>query len=327
MKEIVFINRNSNRWKEFEDILNSSDRDNPDKLADLFVQVTDDLSYARTFYPKGKVVKYLNNLTFRSHQLIYVNQKENKKRLKLFWIKEYPLHIYGIRKYILYSLLILLVSVTIGVISALNDDTFVRLILGDSYVNMTLNNIDKGDPLAVYKGMNQADMFLGITFNNILVSIYAFLFGLFLSIGTAYMLFKNGVMIGAFLTFFYQNGLLGNAMLTIWIHGTLEIFAICVAGAAGIILGNSILFPGTYGRLTSFKKGVKKSLKTIIGVLPLFVVAGFLEGFITRYTDMPTAIRLGIILSSLAFIVWYFFILPPRLFRKITTPIYPKNNN
>jgi uncharacterized membrane protein SpoIIM required for sporulation len=318
MKEIVFVNRNADRWKQFEDLLTGTDRDNPDKLADLFIQVTDDLAYARTYYPKSTVVKYLNNLAFRSHQLIYVNKKENKKRLQLFWKQEYPLHIFGIRKYILFSLAILLISVIIGVISTLNDNTFVRLILGDSYVNMTLNNIDKGDPLAVYKEMNQADMFLGITLNNILVSVYAFLFGLLLSVGTAYLIFQNGIMLGTFLTLFYQKGLLGSAMLTIWIHGTLEIFAIVVAGAAGIILGNSILFPGTYSRLASFKRGVKKSIKTLVGVVPLFMVAGFFEGFITRYTSMPVVLRLGIILSSLIFIVWYFFIYPVRLFKKIT---------
>ncbi len=327
MKEIVFVNRNAGRWKVFEDLLNGPDKDNPDKLADLFVQVTDDLAYARTYYPRSTVVKYLNNLAYRSHQLIYSNKKENKKRLKLFWVQEFPLHLYGIRKYIFYSLIVLLISVTIGTVSTLNDDSFVRLILGDSYVNMTLNNIDQGDPMAVYKKMNQSDMFLGITFNNIMVSIYVFIFGLFLSIGTVYMLFRNGVMLGAFLTFFYQKGLLGTAMLTIWIHGTLEIFAITVAGAAGIILGNSILFPGTFSRLESFKKGVKKSLKTVLGVAPLFIVAAFLEGFITRYTDMPVAVRLGIIVASLAFIVWYFFIFPTKLFKKITAPSKSKTNN
>ncbi len=318
MKEIVFVTRNSNRWKVFEDLLNGHDNDNPDMLAELFVQVTDDLAFARTYYPGSSVSKYLNSLAMQSHQLIYVNKKENKKRMSRFWNIEFPLHLYGIRKYIIYSLIITLVSVSIGVISTLNDNTFVRLILGDSYVNMTLHNIDSGDPLAVYKKMNQADMFLGITFNNIMVSIYTFIFGLIVSIGTAYLLFNNGVMLGAFLTFFYQKGLLGTAMLTIWVHGTLEIFAIIVSGAAGMILGNSILFPGTYSRGISFIRGVKKSLKTVLGVAPLFIVAAFFEGFITRYTEMPIALRLLIILSSLAFIIWYFFIYPKKLYKKFT---------
>ena len=318
MKEITFVNKNSKCWKDFEDLLNSHNKDNPDKLAELFIQVTDDLAFARTYYQGSTVTKYLNNLAMQSHQLIYVNKKENKKRLSRFWNVEFPLHLRSIRKYIIYSLIITLVSVSIGVVSTLNDNTFIRLILGDSYVNMTIHNIEKGDPLAVYKQANQSDMFLGITFNNIMVSIYIYLSGLLFSIGSAYLLFKNGLMLGAFLTFFFQKGILGTAMLTIWIHGTLEVFAIVVAGAAGMILGNSILFPGTHSRGTSFMKGVKKSLKTVLGASPLFVVAGFFEGFITRYSDMPILLRLLIILSSLAFIIWYFFIFPKKLYKKFT---------
>lgn len=317
MKEIVFINRNGNRWKQFEQMLTGPDKENPDKLAELFIQITDDLALARTYYPESDVTKYLNNLAFRAHQLIYINKKENRKRFQLFWLTEYPLHLSTIKKYISYSLLIFFIATGIGIVSTLNDDTFVRLILGDSYVNMTINNIDNGDPMAVYKQMNQMDMFLGITLNNIMVAIYVFIFGVFISIGTAYFLFQNGVMLGAFLTFFYQKGLLADAMLVIWIHGTLEIFAIIVAGAAGITLGNSILFPGTYGRRTSFVCGVKKSLKTLIGVLPLFVVAGFFEGFVTRYSNMHDALKLTIILSSLVFIIWYFFIYPYKINQKL----------
>ena len=88
----------------------------------------------------------------------------------------------------IYPLIVLL----IGIISTANDDKFVRLILGDSYVNMTMENIAKGDPMAVYKKMNQVDMFMGITFNNIVVSFYTFIAGILLTFGTGYMLFSNG---------------------------------------------------------------------------------------------------------------------------------------
>ncbi|MFH0866892.1 MAG: stage II sporulation protein M [Bacteroidota bacterium] len=317
MKEINFINQNTERWNLYDKMLDGVDHENPDKLSDMFIQVTDDLSFARTNYPKSSITRYLNSIAFRLHQLIYINKKEDKKRFNMFWKQEFPLHIHNLKKYIYYSLIIFLVSMSIGAVSTLNDDTFVRMILGDDYVNMTLENMDKGDPLAVYKNMNQTDMFLGITFNNIKVSFYAYILGIIISIGTGYVLFYNGLMLGSFLAFFYQKGFFADAMLTIWIHGTLEIFAIIMAGAAGIILGNSILFPGTYSRLHSFMTGVKKSLKIAVGIIPMYVVAGFLEGFITRYTGAPVVIRLFIIFSSLAFIIWYFFILPGRLYKKI----------
>ena len=124
---------------------------------------------------------------------------------------------------------------------------------------------------------------------------------------------QNGIMLGAFQTFFYQHGLLGTSMLAIWLHGTLEISAIIVAGAAGITMGNGWLFPGTYSRLTSFRRGARRALKIIVGTVPIFVVAAFIEGFFTRHTEWPDALRLTIILLSLLFVIGYYIYLPYRV--------------
>ncbi len=200
----------------------------------------------------------------------------------------------------------------IGVVSATGDPDFVRLVLGNSYVDMTLNNIANGEPMAVYNGSSELPMFLGITLNNIMVSFNCFAMGLLTSFGTGYMLLNNGIMLGAFQTFFYQHGLLWESSLAIWLHGTLEIWAIIVAGAAGLALGNGWLFPGTYSRLESFKRGAKKGLKIVVGTIPVFVMAGFIEGFITRHTGLPDILRLGFILLSLSFILFYYIYLPDR---------------
>jgi len=313
MKEIIFLNTNVKRWRQFEDLLNRSLQTKPDTLAELFIQITDDLAYSRTYYPQSDTTKYLNSLALRAHQLIYINKKEKGNRMPNFWAVEFPQVIYEKQKFILYSFLIMFIAALIGAISTANDDTFVRLILGDSYVNMTLENIKNGDPLAIYKQANNIDMFLGISINNIRVSFITFMFGLFTSIGTGYMLFYNGVMLGCFQYFFYQQGLLTESILTIWIHGTLEIFAIIVAGAAGMVMGNGILFPGTYSRLESFMINTRKGVKMIIGLIPVFLVAAFFEGFVTRYYQSHWALRLTIIIGSLIFIVWYFFIYPAKV--------------
>jgi uncharacterized membrane protein SpoIIM required for sporulation len=204
----------------------------------------------------------------------------------------------------------------IGVISSSGDSGFVRLILGDSYVNMTLENIDKGDPMAVYKKMNGVDMFLGITFNNIRVSFFAFTMGLIFSFGTGWILLRNGIMLGAFQYFFHIHNLLLDSVLVIWIHGTLEISAIIIAGAAGLTLGNGFLFPGTYTRRQSFMIGAREGLKMIVSLIPIFIIAGFLESFVTRHTGMPIFLSLAIILGSLAFVIWYFIIYPLKLFNR-----------
>ncbi len=321
MKEIVFLNTNVKRWRQFEELLNKPSQTKPDTLAELFIQITDDLAYSRTYYPQSDTTKYLNSLALRAHQLIYVNKKEKGNRIQKFWGYEFPSVIFDTRKFILYSFLIMFIASLIGAISTANDDTFVRLILGDYYVNMTLENIKNGDPLAVYKHAQNIDMFLGISINNIRVSFIAFVMGLFTSFGTGMILFQNGVMLGCFQYFFYQHGLLMESVLTIWIHGTLEIFAIIVAGAAGMVLGNSFIFPGTYSRLTSFIMNTRKGVKMVVGLVPIFITAAFFEGFITRYYQSHWAFRLPIIVGSLIFIIWYFFIYPAKVKQFENEPI------
>ncbi|HQJ47453.1 MAG TPA: stage II sporulation protein M, partial [Ignavibacteriaceae bacterium] len=185
MREVQFIKNNSERWKEVESFLSKKTSfQDPDKLAELFIQLTDDLSYSKTFYPNSKTTEYLNSITAKLHQSVYKNKKEKKSRLITFWKYELPLLFLKRRKELLISFSVFIVAIIIGVISSTGDTGFVRLILGDSYVNMTLENIEQGDPLAVYKKMNGVDMFMGITFNNIRVSFLTFIAGLFFSIGT-----------------------------------------------------------------------------------------------------------------------------------------------
>jgi uncharacterized membrane protein SpoIIM required for sporulation len=183
---------------------------------------------------------------------------------------------------------------------------------------MTLENIEKGDPMAVYKQQGEFNMFLGITLNNIKVSLYAFAYGILLGIGSLFIMMQNAIMLGSFQYFFYENGLLWESMRTIWIHGTIEISVIIIAGCAGLVLGNGILFTGTYTRLESFKRGVINGLKILISTIPFFIIAGFLEGFVTRHTEMPDWLAIFIICSSLFLIVFYYVIYPIQLHKKQT---------
>jgi hypothetical protein len=86
-----------------------------------------------------------------------------------------------------------------------------------------------------------------------------------------------------------------------------------VAGAAGFALGNGLLFPGTYPRRVSFARGAKRGVKIVVGLVPIFIAAALLEGFVTRYTGMPLVLSLGIIGGSLAFVLYYFVARPLRL--------------
>ena len=318
MREVAFLKNNAEKWKQFESYLSKSKDYNSDQLAELFIQLTDDLAYSKTFYPKSKTTLYLNSLASKVHRRIYKNKKEEKSTFIYFWSKVLPSLFYKHRRELLISFSIFMIALIIGIFSAANNDSFVRLILGDSYINMTSENMSKGDPMAVYKQMNQVDMFLGITFNNIRVSFFAFILGILFSFGTAYILFSNGIMLGAFEYFFFQKGFLIQSLLAVWLHGTLEISAIIIAGGAGITIGNSILFPGTYSRGQSFIAAAQDGVRIVIGLIPIFISAGFLESFLTRYTEMPIILNLIIIFGSLSFIIWYVIIYPSKQFKRGT---------
>ena len=311
MRETNFINQNKDKWEEYEEMFDRKTTD-PDRLNRLFVQITDDLSYSRTFYPNRSVRVYLNNLAQQIFYNIYRNKKSPAKRLVSFWTDELPRLVYESRSAFRIAFAVFILSMIIGAFSAEMDPEFPRVILGDSYVDMTIENIETGDPMAVYKDRSRFGMALGITANNLFVAFLTFLLGAFFCVGAIGILINNGVMVGSFQHFFYDKGVFQESFLTIWTHGTLEISAIIIAGAAGITMGQGLVFPGTLSRLQAFQISARRGLKIMVGLVPIFIVAGFIEGYLTRYTDTPDTVRLRFILICLFFIVGYFVIYPIR---------------
>lgn len=309
MKEAKFLKLNQEKWKKIEEIIKQKNSD-PDLLSSYYIEVTDDLAYTRTYFPDSQAARYLNTLAGALHDAIYKRSWNERGYFKKFFGEELPLIFYSARKEMMLAFLLLFVAVSIGSLSTFNDNYFVRLILGDRYVAMTMDNIQKGDPMAVYKSMNEAEMFLGITLNNLRVSFLAFAGGIVFAFGSIYILFVNGVMIGTFISFLYQQNVFTEAMLIVWLHGTIEIASITVAGAAGFVIGKGMLFPGTYSRTVSFISNAKKGAMMILGIAPLIITAGVIESFITRYTFMHWTVKLLIILSSLVFSFFYFYFYP-----------------
>lgn len=313
MREGLFIKKNIDKWKQYQ----YEPTADPDEMAGQFTELVNDLGYSKTFYPHSKVTQYLNSLASRIYLGIYRNKKEEASRITRFWGKELPLVVRKYHREILYSFIIFTLFAVMAAFSAAHDEGFVRGVLGDQYVDMTEENISKGDPFGVYKSQDQVSMFFHIAVNNVEVAFIIFVAGFSVSLLTIWQLFRNGVMVGAFQYYFFARGLGWNSILVIWIHGTLEISSVIIAGAAGLVLGNSILFPGTHKRLYSLKRGAKDGLKMMIGLVPVFVAAAFLEGFVTRYSTMPVWLSLSILSGSLFFIIWYFVVYPIRLEKKM----------
>jgi uncharacterized membrane protein SpoIIM required for sporulation len=312
MRESLFIKKNLSRWKQYQE----EPTDDTDEMAERFVSVLDDLSYAKTFYSFSKVTRYINGLAAGIYRRIYQNRKEDVGRFQLFFKYELPLLFRQHHRLLLFTLCFFSLFCIIGAFSSAHDETFVRGVLGDEYVNMTERNIANKDPFGVYKDGQPLGMFFRIAINNIQVAFYCYVGGIFLGIGSLYLLIRNGVMLGVFQYLFFTHGLGFKSILVIWIHGTLEISSIVIAACAGTMMGKSILFPGTRKRIDSLRKGARDGIKIMVTLVPIFIVAAFLESFVTRHTEMPLVLSLFILLSSLSFILGYFIFYPIYLHKK-----------
>ena len=319
MREAAFIKQNKEKWLEFEKLLYNSSNHKPERLAELFIQINNDLAYAQTYYPKSNVIKYLNGIAATAYHKIYGKSKSGNG-FKSFWTYEVPMIMFLYRKYFYFSFAVFFLMVIIGVFSSIYEPEFVRSFLGDDYVNMTEDNIANGDPLAVYNNatsFGDFNSFFMIALNNLRVGLMAFIYGIFGGIGSLYFMLVNGIMVGSFQYMFFEKGHFFLSLRTIWMHGAMEIFAMCIEIGAGVLMGTSYLFPGILTRKQAFFQKGKAALKIVISTIPFTISAALIEGYLTQYAnEMPIPIAALIVLGSLGFIVWYYLIYPHFVFKR-----------
>lgn len=309
MREGLFIKKNKDRWERLE----QETPVNPDEMASDFTKLVDDLAYAKTFYPTSRVTQYINSLAAKIYLGIYRNRKEESNRIVKFWKYDVPIAIRKHHLVILFALIIFFVFFSIGFFSSVKEPGFVREVLGDAYVDMTEKNIREGNPFNVYANENSFVMWMWIMLNNILVSFRYFFRGIALGIPSLTALGKESIRLGAFEHMFSAKGLGGQAVITVLIHGMLELTAIIITCAAGVVMGTGYLFPKTGRRFDAFRDGVKDGVKMVLGLIPVFVIAAFFEGYVTRYYKMPLPLNILILMVTSSFVIWYFIIYPIRL--------------
>jgi uncharacterized membrane protein SpoIIM required for sporulation len=297
LREALFIKKNKDRWLKIQ----KQPSENPDEMAADFTQLVDDLAYAKTFYPSGQVTHFINSQASKIYLSIYKNRKEESNRLVTFWKYDLPLTIRKHHKVVLFCFLYFLVFFAIGFFLSRKD------------------NISRGNPFGIYEHGNVFLSWLSLMIHNIRVSFLMFAAGIFCGVPSMYMSAHNAVMLGAFDQFFTAKGLGIDFWLVVFIHGTLEITALIISSAAGIVLGKSFLFPGTIRRIDAFKQGAKDGVKIMIGLMPVFALAAFFEGFITRLYNDISWFTTAIFILSVVFVIWYFIIYPVRAGRKFSS--------
>lgn len=318
MTEASFIRQNYEKWQKIELMIDDKLFTTPDEISEGYTDIMADLAFARTHFPDSRIVGYLNHLALAVHNSVYQHHPGRWRHVVHYWTHDIPLAVYENRKALLAALVVFVVGYLIGVGSTLGDASFPELILGRDYMEVTEENIQAGEPMGIYGSQPHTSMFLCITLNNLNVAFYVFVMGVFTSIFTGIFLLKNAIIIGAFHAFFFQRGLLGSCLLATMLHGTLELSSIVIAGGAGFVLGNGWLFPGTYSRTRSFLVAGRHSIKLLVSTIPIFIVAAFIEGFLTRYTHIGNAFRLLVIFGSAAFIVFYYVLLPIKRHRDVS---------
>ena len=147
--------------------------------------------------------------------------------------------------------------------------------------------------------------------HNSQIAIFSFALGFAFAVPTILLILYNGLMLGAFVAVFDAHGLAPNLLAWLAIHGTTEIFAICISGAAGMRIGMSIAFPGRLARMDSAVRAGRAAATAMIGVVIMLAVAGLLEG-VGRQIITDDATRLLVGGGALAGWIVYFYTWPRR---------------
>lgn len=316
MKEDKFIKENSHIWSSLENTLNllkaksfkNIDKSEFDKFLYNYNRACSHLSYSRTYYGNTATTEYLNRLVAIAHSYIYTTRKSTVKSLLNFFAKDFSLLVQQNYKFFIVSmslfLLGTLVSFIYTVIQPENASAFIPQELLDQ---IDFNNNSSSN----WEGPVESTFILT---NNTKVGFFSFAFGVTLGLGTAWVLIYNGFMLGTLAGLAFIKGFNLKFWSLILPHGILELFAIFVCGAAGLIIGYSLINPGASSRKDSFIIKGKTAIKLVCGTIPIFFIAGFIEGFITP-RSFPAEYKLIFALFTL--IVLLAYLIFPSIISKI----------
>lgn len=305
-------------WQQLEDLLQqidkrgvkALDREQIQSLGRLYRSSSADLSRARAMNLGTDILVYVNNLVVRAHNQVYLRKSNRLLDCFNFFYATFPRQV---RENIVYIAISFAVFMAGGVICydyTCKDLNFARLELlaGHPLVSDDMWDMIEARKMWTDQLQDASPIFSSlITTNNIRVSLLAFVLGITGGIGTLILLFYNGMSGGTIFGMCQHFGLLSNISLFVIGHGSLELPAIFISGGAGLVLGKSIVFPGAYSRNDSVRRASKRAICLFAGSIPLLLIAGAVEGFISPRTDLHGWVKtlVGICLF-LALLVYLF---------------------
>ena len=265
----------------------------------LYRQVAADLSAVRSDQASRTLEEYLNQLLSRAHNRIYSGRKAGGAGVVRFMAEEYPRVFRRLFPYVLASLLIFLAGAALGTLLTLSRPEFMRLFLGPAM----LQTIDRHQMWTHSLLSMKPQASSAILTNNIGVCFVTFAGGIVGAFGTIFLLFNNGLQMGVISTACARAHMALDLFSFVSAHGALELPSIFIAGGAGLRLGAGLLFPGMLTRRDSLALGAKEAIRLLAGVVPLLVVAGLLEAFLSP-SGAPAGVKFAVgavLLAGLAF--------------------------
>ncbi|WP_243291781.1 stage II sporulation protein M [Bacillus sp. FJAT-47783] len=285
-----FVKQHRDHWDQLEQMVTmlhkrSNKMTGPeiDQFHRLYQKAAQNLAYSQTYFPKEDITLYLNELVAKSHNLLYRDQSSSLKQIRHFFRVTFIGLLLEQWKFIIAAMLLFTIGGIGGYLSVLHDPLHFYSVLPESITN----GVDP-EQLGMSDGMIDSPlMSASIMTNNIQVAILAFAGGVTFGILTTYLLLYNGMIIGALAALFWHYGKTYEFWAYIVPHGMIELTAIFIAGGAGLLMGFKLIVPGNVSRGYQLKQQAKRSVQLLLGTLPLFVIAGVIEGYIT-----PAAISL-----------------------------------
>ncbi len=291
-------------WQEFTGLLKRSQNNikqlSPEevkRLGQLYRAITSDLALAQRAWPQHRVTTFLNQLVAQGHGLIYRSEPLAVRRLKNYAARGFPRLFRETWRFTAVSaLLIILPALLAGFITNASPNAAGAILPPD--VQRLIPEIEEQKLWTDIPIEERPYASSFIMTNNIRVSFLAFASGMTAGLLTVYVLVFNGLMLGGLtgLTAHYDVGLeLWNFVIG---HGVIELTTIFIAGGSGLMLGWAILHPGLLRRRDALTQAAQKAVKLLIGCVPLLVVAGTIEGFISPNEFIPPIVKWGVGLGS-----------------------------
>jgi uncharacterized membrane protein SpoIIM required for sporulation len=269
--------------------LRSLSRSEVRELGLLYRQAAADLSAARADRSSRTIELYLNKLVARAHNFIYSGNRVSLGGLWRFIAHGYPRLLRRLSAYVWLATAITLLAAALGVFITLVRPEFGATFLGAEKMEGIRQHHLWMDSILSVKPQASSQ----IMTNNIMVCFLTFATGIAAGIGTIFMLFNNGLMIGTIATVCARYHLSLSLWSFIAAHGALELPSIMLAGAAGLRLGAGILFPGMLRRRDALAQAGLEAVQLISGTIPLLTVAGTLEAFLSP-THAPAALKFSV---------------------------------